>query len=53
MSNLPDINNVRCSPPIAGDGEVAGLGVEGEQLEVHGAAQSERHLQSNTVSGQL
>ena len=31
-------------PPVAGDGEVAGLGVEGEQLEVHGAGQGEGDL---------
>ena len=38
VTNLPDIDQVCCSPAIAGNGEVAGLGVQGEQLQVHRAA---------------
>ena len=37
VTNLPDIDQVCCSPAIASNGEVAGLGVQGEQ--VHRATQ--------------
>ena len=32
VTNLPDIDQVCCSPAISGNCEVAGLGVQGEQL---------------------
>ena len=38
---LPLVQNVVTGPAVAGDGEVAGLGVQREQGEVHGAAESE------------
>ena len=41
---LPLVLQVPGRPPVAGDGEVAGLGVEGEQLEVHGAGEGEGDL---------
>ena len=40
-SHLPQIDEVIGRPPVAGDGEVAGLSVQGEQGQVHGAAQGE------------
>ena len=43
-SHLPQIDEVIGRPPVAGDGEVAGLGVQGEQGQVHGAAQGEGDL---------
>ena len=39
FGHLPLVLQVPCSPAIAGNGEVAGLGVQGEQLQVHRAAQ--------------
>ena len=39
--HLPEIDKVIGSPAIAGNGEVAGLGVQGEQLQVHRAAKGE------------
>ena len=44
-AHLPEIDQVIGGPAIAGDGEVAGLGVQGEQGQVHRAAQSEGDLQ--------
>ena len=41
---LPDIDQVSSSPAIAGYGEVAGLGVQGEHGQVHGAPQGQGHL---------
>ena len=35
--NLPLVLQVPCCPAIAGNGEVGGLGVQGEQLQVHWA----------------
>ena len=45
VTNLPDIDLVSCSPAIAGNGAVAGLGVQGEQLQVHPAAQGQGDLE--------
>ena len=42
--HLPEIDQVIGGPAIAGDGEVAGLGVQREQRQVHRAAQGQRHL---------
>ena len=41
---LPQIDEVVSCPAVAGDGEVAGLSVQGEQGEVHGAAQGQGDL---------
>ena len=42
-AHLPDVLEVALGPAVAGDGEVAGLGVQREELEVHGAGEGERH----------
>ena len=39
MSHLPDVLEVPGSPAVGGDGEVAGLGVQGEQFQVHWTGQ--------------
>ena len=44
LIHLPLILQVPGSPAIAGDGEVAGLGVQGEQLQVHRAGQGQGDL---------
>ena len=43
-SHLPEIDQVIGRPAVAGDGEVAGLGVQREQGQVHRAAQGEADL---------
>ena len=47
---LPDIDQVSSSPAIAGYGEVAGLGVQGEHGQVHGAPQGQGHLHKQVNS---
>ena len=42
---LPQIDEVVGCPAVAGDGEVAGLAVKGEQGEVHGAGNGEGDLE--------
>ena len=44
-SYLPQIHQISRSPAVAGDGEVAGLGVQGEQLQVHRAVQGQGDLE--------
>ena len=41
-SHLPQIYDIISSPAIASHGDMTGLRVEREQLQVHGAAQGER-----------
>ena len=43
---LPHVDEVISGPPVAGDGEVTCLGVQGEQGQVHGAAQGQRDLRN-------
>ena len=43
---LPHVDKVIGSPAVAGDGEVTCLGVQGEQGQVHGAAQGQRDLRN-------
>ena len=44
--HLPEIDQVIGGPAVAGDGEVTCLGVQGEQGQVHGAAQGQRDLRN-------
>ena len=44
LLHLPQVDEVVGCPAVAGDGEVAGLGVQREQRQVHRAAQGQRHL---------
>ena len=43
---LPHVDKVIGRPAVAGDGEVTCLGVQGEQGQVHGAAQGQRDLRN-------
>ena len=43
---LPHVDEVIGGPAVAGDGEVTCLGVQGEQGQVHGAAQGQRDLRN-------
>ena len=44
LPHLPQVDKVVGCPAVAGDGEVAGLGVQREQGQVHRAAQSQGNL---------
>ena len=44
LLHLPQVDEVVGCPAVAGDGEVAGLGVQGEERQVHRAAQGQGHL---------
>ena len=45
---LPHVDEVIGSPSVAGDGEVTCLGVQGEQGQVHWAAQGQGDLGNKT-----
>ena len=44
-SYLPQIDQISRSPAVAGNGDVVGLGVQGEQLHVHRAGQGQGDLE--------
>ena len=43
-ADLPNVFDIVVSPPVAGQSDVADLGVQREELQTHGAAESERDL---------
>ena len=43
-TDLPDVFDIIVSPAVAGQCDVADLGVQGEQLQAHRTAQSEGDL---------
>ena len=48
-ADLPDVFDIVVSPPVAGQSDVADLGVQREELQTHGAAESERDLRIGIV----
>ena len=43
-SHLPNVFDIVISPPVAGQSDVTDLRVQREELQTHGAAESERDL---------
>ena len=49
ITHPPQVYDIVRGPAVARHGDVTGLGVQGEELQVHGAAQGQGDLQKCSI----